>query len=347
MQNPSGRWSALPRGTTDSETDVTLYLHDADVSSLLTLPSAVDCVDQAFRLLSDGAATNGTRRRTTIQETSMNLMWAAAPSLDILGIKEYLVARQDVTQGAVLTLLLHSISTGQLLAVVKADRLGQLRTAAASAVATRALARPHSTSLAIFGCGFQAWSQALAMAATLPALDTVHVVGRDPVRRDRFVEVLQRCLPIEVRGADAEYAAESDVVVTATGSSEPVLDGRRVRPGAHVNAVGSNSPTKREVDRHLLERTSLLVVDERETAAQECGDLIANDWDQHNVVTLGDVLTGRAPGRSQAEDITLFESQGLALQDVVCGAAIYRRAVEASTGQMLTIAPEDKVRRRS
>ncbi len=316
---------------------MTLYLHDEDVSSLLTLPAAVECVEKAFRLLSDGAALNGARRRATVGGASLNVMWAAAPTLDVLGIKEYLVVRPDVTQGAVLTLLLHSISTGRLLSVLKADRLGQLRTAAASAVATRALARPESASLALYGCGYQAWTQALAMAVVLPGLETVQVVGRNPVRRDRFVEGLRRSLAVEVTAANADEAAEAaDVIVTATGASEPIFDGRRVRPGAHINAVGSNSATKRELDRRLLERVSLVVVDERETAAEECGDLIANDWDQSLVVPLGDVLVGRTSGRSHADDLTLFESQGLALQDVVCAAEIYQRAVETGVGQLLT-----------
>ena len=188
---------------------MTLYLHDADVSELLPLQDAVTCVEQAFRLLSEGTAVNVVRRRTLVEHVSLNVMWAAAPTLGVLGVKEYPVVRGDVTQGAVLTLLLHSFTTGELLAVVKADRLGQLRTGAASAVATRVLARPDSQTLAVYGCGFQAETQVLAQAAVLPQLRAVRVVGRGAQRRDEFVSRIRRALDIEVTTAHPQEAAES------------------------------------------------------------------------------------------------------------------------------------------
>lgn len=314
-----------------------LYLDDDDVSALLSVGEAIEGVDRCFRLLADGQAVNAVRRRSTAGGTTLNVMWALAPTEGVLGVKEYPVVRRDVTQGAVLTLLLHAMDTGHLLAVLQADRLGQLRTGAASAVATKALAREESETLALFGTGFQAESQGLALAEVLPALRRVLVVGRDIARRNRFVERLQATLDVHVVGSEAEEAARlADVVVTATGSSEPVLLGQWLRPGAHVNAVGSNVATKREIDRDVLQQAARIVVDDGDVAAEECGDLIANEWDQSDVVTLGDVLTGAAAGRSSAEQITLFESQGLALQDVVCAAGIYRRAVECGIGRPLT-----------
>ncbi len=316
---------------------MTIYLNDEDVAQLLSLPAAIQCVDEAFRLLSDGTALNSPRRRATVEQASVNIMWSAVPTRGVLGIKEYLVVNQNVTQGTVLTLLLHSLDTGELLAVIKADRLGQLRTAAASAVATRELARPDSRSLAVYGCGYQAETQVLAIAAVLPDLEVINVVGRSIEHRDSFVARLGLALDMDVRAASArEAAVTADVIVTATGSATPVLDGSWVRRGTHVNAVGSNVATKRELDRALLERVGVLVVDDREVAANECGDLIANEWDQTGVVTIGDVLTRRAPGRSSIEELTLFESQGLAVQDVVCGAHIHKRAKEMDIGQWLS-----------
>lgn len=315
---------------------MTLYLHDDDVSELLSLQDAITRVDEAFRLLSDGSAVNAVRRRTEFGPVTINVMWAAAPSLGVLGVKEYPVVRADVTQGAVLTLLLHSFATGELLAVVKADRLGQLRTGAASAVATRVLARPDSQTLAVYGCGFQAETQVLAQAAVLPALRAVRVVGRNVQRRDEFVARIRRALDIDVATALPQEAAESaDVIVTATGSTEPVLNGEWVAAGTHINAVGSNVAAKREIDRSLLDRVAVLAVDDRNVAAEECGDLLANHWDQTGVVALGDVLTGRTSGRSTHHDITLFESQGLALQDVCCAALVHGRAVQRGMGQQL------------
>ncbi len=315
---------------------MTLYLNDRDVTALLSLPDAISCVDRAFRLLSDGLAVNAVRRRTDADGVVVNVMWALAPTEGVLGVKEYPVVRRDVSQGTVLVLLLHAFGTGELLAVVQADRLGQLRTGAASAVATRALARQDSRVLAVYGTGFQAETQILALAEVLPHLRTVLVVGRQEEKCARFVERLRGLVDVDVVPGDPQRAADNaDVIVTATGASEPILFGEWLRPGTHVNAVGSNVPTHREVDRDLLARAARIVVDHPDVAAEECGDLIANDWDQSGVVPLGHVLTGRAAARSSQEEITLFESQGLALQDVLCGALVYERAVNQGVGQKL------------
>lgn len=316
---------------------MTLYLDDDDVSRLLPMDDAIDCVDKAFRLLADAAATNVVRQRSTWSGGSLNVMWAIAPTEGYLGVKEYPVVRSDVTKGAVLILLLHSIETGELLAVMRADRLGQLRTGAASAVATRALANPDARTLSVYGTGFQAETQVPAIAAVLPQLTTIRVVSRNPERRDQFVDRVRDLLGVTVVPADPREAAEAaDVIVTATGSVEPVFDGEWVSDGTHINAVGSNVATKREIDRRLLERASRIVVDDREVAAVECGDLIANDWDQADVVALAEVLTGSALGRRHRSDITLFESQGLAVEDVVCAGVVYERARAQGIGRKLS-----------
>jgi alanine dehydrogenase len=320
------------------EVRVTLYLDNNMVSALLPMSDAISCVDKAFRLLADGAAANAVRRRISLGGTTLNVMWAMAPTEGVMGVKEYPVVRQDVTQGVTLTLLLHAFDSGELLAVMQADLLGRLRTGAASAVATKALARADSRVLAVYGSGFQAETQVLGLAHVLPDLCAVRVVGRDEQRRDRLISRLRAQLAVEVRPSAAREAAEqADIIVTATGSAEPVVLGSWVRPGTHINAVGSNVATKREIDRALLERTALVVVDDRKVAAEECGDLIANSWELSDVVALGDVLTERAMSRSTSDEITLFESQGLALQDVVCAGLIYARAAEGAMGQRLRV----------
>jgi ornithine cyclodeaminase/alanine dehydrogenase len=315
---------------------MTLYLDDDTVSTLLPMPDAISCVDKSFRLLADGLAANAVRRRISLGATTLNVMWAMAPTEMVMGVKEYPVVRPDVTRGVTLTLLLHAFDSGELLAVMQADALGRLRTGAASAVASRALARPDSRVLAVYGTGFQAETQVLGLANVLPDLCAVRVVGRDEQRRDWFISRLRAQLAVEIHASCGREAAEdADIIVTATGSAEPVLLGDWVRPGTHINAVGSNVATKREIDRSLLERAALVVVDDRKVAAEECGDLIANSWDPSDVVALGDVLTQRATSRSNSDEITLFESQGLALQDVVCAGLVYNRAAEGAMGQRL------------
>jgi len=316
---------------------VTVYLDDDFVAAHLSTSEAFDCVERSFRLLADGTATNAIRRRSQSGNAVLNVMWALAPTEGTMGVKSYPVVRTDVTQGTVLTLLLYSMETGELLSVMKADRLGQIRTGAATAVASAALARPESEVLAIFGTGYQAETQVRALAAAMPGLNAVRVVGRSAARRDAFIERMGAELRLEMVADEPEHAASvADVIVTATGSAEPVLRGAWLRPGTHINAVGSNVITKREVDREVLERSAVIVVDDRDVARADCGDLVANDWEVGSVGTVGEVLTGRIPGRSSADDITLFESQGLALQDVVCGALLLSRARERGLG--LTIA---------
>lgn len=309
---------------------MTLYIDDELVSAHLSVREAFECVDRGFRSLAQGDAVNAIRRRSGVGDVVLNVMWALAPDDGVMGVKSYPVVRSGTTQGAVLILLLYSMESGDLLAMFKADRLGQLRTGAATAVATAALARPDSEVLSVYGTGFQAGAQVAALVEAIPSLKALNVVGRNPDRRDSFIRSLRETVPLEITAADPEGAARTaDVIVTATGASDPVLHGDWVKPGTHINAVGSNLASKREVDRGTLERASLIVVDDRDVAAADCGDLILNRWDQAAVGTIGDVLVGRSPGRMAAEDVTIFQSQGIALQDVVCAAAILRRVARS------------------
>jgi alanine dehydrogenase len=304
-----------------------VYIDDEIVAAQLSPADASDCVERAFVLLAGGEATNAPRRRTVQGSATLNVMWAIAPSEGLMGVKAYPVVRSDTTQGAVLTLLLYSTVTGELLAMMKADRLGQIRTGAATGVASKALARPDSEVLSIFGAGFQAESQLRALVQGLPSLRSVRVVSRSEPRRDAFIQRMRDELALEIVAASPEAAArEADVIVTATGSAAPVFRGEWVKQGAHVNAVGSNSPVKREVDRTLLERAAVVVTDDRDVAQLDCGDLLVNGWDPATIPTLGELLIGVTPGRRNVEDITLFESQGLAIQDVVCAGLILSRA---------------------
>lgn len=306
---------------------MTVHLSDADVARLLPLNDAISCTERAFRLLAAGTALNEGRQRSELSGATLNVMWALAPAEGVLGVKSYTVVRKDVSQGTTLTLLLYSTSTGELLAVMEANRLGQLRTGAASVVATQVLARPSVRRLALFGTGFQAEYQLRAMAAAFDGLESVRVVGRNPERRAAFIADMRRVLPLDIEAAAPEEAVRNaDVIVTATGSAEPVLHGDWLPLGVHINAVGSNVPAKAELDRCALERCSRIVVDDRDNAARECGDLLRHGWPTTAATSLGDILVGVAEGRQSETDITLFESQGLAIQDVVCAALVHRRA---------------------
>lgn len=311
-----------------------LLLDDRDVAALLSPADALIQVENGFCLLADKRAVNEPRHRAEAGGTTVNVMWALAPTLDAVAVKSYPVIRSDVSQAAVILVTIFSHSTGQCLGIVQGDLLGQRRTAAATALATRLCARAESSSLAVFGGGYQAFAQVQAVASVLPALREVRVVGRDAGRRDAFIAALSRDLPeIAFTPSDAEAAVRNaDVVVTATGAVDPLFDGSWLRPGTHVNAVGSNQATSREIDLIALDRAARVIVDSRAVAALEGGDLLANGFDVQRCTDLADVVVGKTEGRQSAEEITIFESHGLALQDLVCAMYVLEAAKASGVG---------------
>jgi ornithine cyclodeaminase/alanine dehydrogenase-like protein (mu-crystallin family) len=238
--------------------------------------------------------------------------------------------------------MLYSTETGELLSVMEANRLGQMRTGAASAVAAKYMARPESGAVGILGTGWQARSQISALALVRPVA-LVKAYSRDLQRRVVFAEEMTEELGADVVAVDsAEEAIEdADILVTATSARDPVLSGRWLRPGMHVNAVGSNWAARRELDADAVARADRIVVDDLEQARLEAGDLIAPvdegvlDWSQ--VTELGAVVAGNAEGRRGADAITLFESQGIALEDVAAMKLAYELAVTQGVGE--TLAP--------
>jgi alanine dehydrogenase len=317
---------------------MSMLLREFEVDELLTVPEAIEAVEVAFSLLGRGDAVNCPRRRGAAGDAVLNVMWALAPTLGAMGVKAYPIVRTDVTQGSSFTFLMYNLPGGQLHAILEAGVLGQRRTGAASAVATKYLANPDSQTLSAFGTGWQAESQVEAVAQVLPRLSRVLVVGRSLERRDSFIEKMRPRLGIPLETSEAEAAVrEANVLITATGSSEPVFDGAWLSPGTHVNAVGSNFAEKREIDRETLRRSSRVVADSVEVARLESGDLLRNGFDFEGLEELGAIVAGSAPGRRGADEITVFESQGLALEDLLCAVRVIRRARELGVGTELPV----------
>jgi ornithine cyclodeaminase/alanine dehydrogenase-like protein (mu-crystallin family) len=197
--------------------------------------------------------------------------------------------------------------------------------------------------VALFGAGWQAQSQLEGLAHVLPGLTCVEVVGRDPERVQRFCAAMSDRLAVDVRAcASGERAvADADVVVTATGSTHPLFDGSRLRVGTHINAVGSNYPDKQEIDALTVERADRVVVDDIAVARTESGDLIAaaatGRFDWQRALALCDVVSGSACGRSSADEITLFESHGLGIEDLAVAACAIERARSEGVGSEIAI----------
>src|SRR5438132_2389474 len=305
-----------PSGGENSVHAMPLLLREDDVARVLQMDRVIAAVEEAFRQLGSQQAINRPRQRsTTVAGTILNVMSAAIPPLQVMGLKTYTSARG----GTRFIGMLYSTDTGELLARIEANRLGQMRTGAASAVATKHMARPDAGSVGIIGTGWQARSQVVAISRVRPvALVKCH--SRNAQHRDEFAEEMVQELAAEV--VPVETAADAvdgvDIVVTATTAQDPVLRGEWLRPGVHINAIGSNWADKRELDAEAVRRSDRVAVDDLQQARQECGDLIAAvdagalAWER--VAELAQVVTGTVQGRVSPREITLFESQGMALE---------------------------------
>lgn len=316
---------------------MTLLLTEKDVQALAPMADAVKALEQALQRQADGRAVNRPRRRLAVSAGSLQLMPAADLGTGVVGFKVYYARPGRAT----FHVLLYGADTGELLAMIQAGTLGGIRTGAASAVATRHMAVPEASVLGVIGAGGQARTQVEAICTVRP-IAQVLVYSRNPEHSRAFAARMQDALRIEVRPVDSpQEAATAPIVTTATNSSQPVLLGEWLSPGAHVNAMGSNSLIRREIDLNVVRRAGRIVVDDREQAALECGDLL-EAWergfvDRERLPELADVVAGRFPGRVSSDEITLFESQGVGLWDVALAELVYRRAREAGRGAEVTL----------
>ncbi|MGH7378640.1 MAG: ornithine cyclodeaminase family protein [Candidatus Methylomirabilales bacterium] len=315
-----------------------LFLTEDDVARLLTMAEALEAVEEAFRQHGQGSAVNRPRARVRVPQGILHVMAAGLPSEGVLGFKAYTAFGGSVR----FHVHLYSTENGRLLALMEADRLGQVRTGAASGVATRYLARPDASVVGIFGTGWQARSQLQAVCAVRTVRE-IRAYGHDAARRAAFCREMEAALQVPVRPAPEPRAVVegADIITTITTAKAPVFDGRWLEPGTHLNAAGSNFPQKQEIDEAAVTAARLIVVDSKEQAQIECGDLIAPmsrgllSWDQ--VHELGEVVAGKIAGRERPGDITLFESQGLALEDMAVAAVVYRKAVRDQVGRELPL----------
>jgi ornithine cyclodeaminase/alanine dehydrogenase len=305
-----------------------LWLAEADVDALLTPAEAYAAVEASLARIGRGAVTESPRARLPVPDGVFAVMAAADPELGYAGLKSY--AWLDPA-GTPFVVVLFSLERARVEAVVEADRLGQLRTAAASAVAATRLAASGARTLGVIGCGRQAASHVAALRDALPELERVVVHCRSPQRLADFCAA-HGCEPAE---GPAEAGA-CDVVVTATTSRDPVLRGDWLRPGALVLALGANEPKARELDDAVLARASFVCTDSREQARSEAGDLIEPvahgvlDWLE--VHELAGVVSGEVQGRAADEDVVVFKSNGVAAWDLAAAARVVELARAAGAG---------------
>jgi ornithine cyclodeaminase/alanine dehydrogenase-like protein (mu-crystallin family) len=300
---------------------VTVYVSEKQVGELLSPADAVDTIERCFERMARGLVENRPRYRLRLEHGALAVMSAADLELGYAGAKVYAASRE----GARFVVLLFRSGSPELVAVIDADKLGQLRTGAASAVAAKHLARAGATSLGVIGCGWQAESQVACIRAALPALDRVVAYCRTEAMLRAFCE-RNDAEP----GKSHVDPAQCDVVVTVTGSPDPVLRGEWLNAGALVCAVGANDGKRRELDNVVLERASFVCCDSVEDAKLESADLIepveGGTLDWLEVHELQEVVAGALPGRQSDDDIVVFKSNGLAAWDVAAAARVVELA---------------------
>jgi ornithine cyclodeaminase/alanine dehydrogenase-like protein (mu-crystallin family) len=313
-----------------------LYLKEEDVNQLVAVQEVIEVLDTAFRDQASGRAWTNARTRLRLPGATLHMMAGAIPGY--FGYKSYTVAAGKMK----FFFFLYSAESMELVAMIEADALGQKRTGAASGLATRVLSRADSRQATMFGAGWQAESQLVAIDS-VRHLKRVYIVNKRPERREAFIKKMQPQVKAELVAAPSaeEAVRSSEIVTTITSSREPVLKGEWLQPGTHINAAGGNMLLRREIDDDVVLRANRLVVDSIEQCKIESGEFLGaietgkRHWE--DFVELRDVIAGAKVGRSATADITLFKSGGIALEDAAIGKIVYERAVERKLGRALDL----------
>ena len=315
-----------------------LLLRESQVTELLDMDTAIAAVEEVLRDQAEGSATNRPRCRVAMPASQLHVMAAGDKRMGVTGIKVYTASRK----GARFLVLLYDGQSGDMLAMIEADRLGQMRTGAASGVATKYMASADAQSVGIYGTGWQAESQLMAVCA-VRNIKSISAYGRDTERRAAFARKMSSLLEVDVTpAASAEEAARGrSIVITATSAREPVLKGEWIEPGTHLNVVGSNFLSKAEVDIETIRRVSIVAVDSIEQSRLEAGDFMPAiergviSWE--SVTELGQIVAGHTPGRNRDDQITLFKSNGIALEDISTALRVYNLARERGVGEQIDL----------
>ena len=313
-----------------------LLLNESEVTSLLTMDDTLPLIEQALRDYGEGNALNYSRYRLMSLNSVLYVMSANLPRMRSSGLKVYSTSK---TGARFLVLLLDSES-GEWLSIMAANKLGQMRTGATSGVATKYLARKDARTLGIYGSGWQARSQIEAIAK-VRNLQAIRCYSPTKTHSERFAREITASLDIETTPvAEPKSAAEGvDIIVTVTNTKDPIVRGEWLQDGVHLNGVGANDLHRRELDSTSISKCDVIFVDSLEQSKLESGDLVMPvsegilEWGR--VQELGRLVAGKVEGRSTQDQITLFKSNGLAIEDVAVARHVYDLAVSQGVGRTI------------
>lgn len=314
-----------------------LFLTEREVKQLLPMQTAIELVRQSFLDLASGVALNLPRRRMYLPSGAVFHQMAGANER-YFGTKNYVTHPRNSPH---FLFLLYRASDATPLAIMEANELGKIRTGAASGVATDLLAPVGASVVGLIGSGFQAKSQ-LHAVCTVRHVREVRVFSRRAENRLRFVEEFREYDAGDVKSVKTpEEAVEgADIVITATYSHDPVVADSAFENGVHINAMGSNAPDRRELSTETIRRANRIALDSREQAEREAGDLLlaygGADWPAEQVCELSELLTGKRAGRTSPDDLTIFKSLGMGIEDVAVAGWIYERAIVNGIGSRVT-----------
>lgn len=321
-----------------------LLLRETDLNSLIKMDSAISCLEKAFREQSERRVLLPERQFVQYDDSDaiVRIMVASVPNLQALGLKVLLGKPAIRKPGSTyFVIMLFDPKDASLLAVISATRLTQLRTGGASGVATKYLARSDSETIGLVGAGVQSYGQLEGVAAVTKLRGGI-VFDLNETSSLTLIEKAKSNLGLELQQtSDLDDLYSVDILCTATTSVKPVIFGEKLRPGMHINAVGSNAPNRQEIHESVLLKSKVFV-DRKEQTLKESGDfLIPSGQGRYDVTSiqgeLCDVLAGKIEGRRSKEDITLFKSVGIALEDIAVARLAYELGVRQGLGQEISL----------
>lgn len=310
------------------------FLTAHDVEQLLPMADAIRSQEEAFRLISEKEVTSPVRHQIRVGEADGTALFMPALAGNYLGTKAVTVFPRNATLGRAViqgVVLLFDKATGEPCAVIDGTYLTALRTGAASGVATQVLSHPSAKRAVVIGTGVQAETQCLAICAVRDLVE-IGVYSRHPERVARFIEKMAPRIRARLYPAAEldRLIEEADIICTATSSQSPVFRGELVPPGCHINAIGAFTPSSRELDSDVISRARLFI-DDTDSCLQEAGDVLIPLKEgrirKECLIELGNVISGRSPGRRAKEDITVFKSVGVAVQDIVAAGWLYQKVI--------------------
>jgi alanine dehydrogenase len=316
-----------------------LHISESEVRAVLTMHMAIEAVEEISRKQASGEVAVHPRRRFELPGGGFfHYMAAADFSAGFVAMKQYTYVQRKIR----FLVPLYEMRTGELVALIEADYMGQLRTGAASGVATKYLSRQNSHVAAIIGTGGQARTQLEAIAG-VRKLESARVYGRNPAKREEFSKEMTDRLgfPVQTSASSSEAVRGADILCTATTAANPVANGADLAPGVHMNAIGANHAHKRELDDEAVASADVIVVDSIEQSRQEAGDLIlafrGDEVCWTGVKKLSDVVARKSPGRTSDTEVTLFKSNGIASWDLAVAMKVYSLAKEKGLGRELPL----------